>query len=143
MLVGNYAGAPESFEGILKDEAYHSFVFDNPSEALKTIEEKHFDVVICNQSIPEAGGIEFLQKLKAKSPHTAGIIMGCTDNLAEVAHIINQGYVYLFVEKPWNRQKLKKAVEMAVINSKISIKNKRVPVFNSRETSSGPDEDAR
>ena len=126
MLVDNSVSELEPFKWVLKDEAYHSFVFDNPSEALKTMEEKQFDVVIFDQSIPEMGGIEFLQKVKAKSPDTAGIIMGCSNDLEEVANIINKGYVYIFVEKPWDIKKLKRAVEMAVINYKISIESKKV-----------------
>ena len=127
MFVDNSVSALESFKWVLKDEACHSFVFDNPSEALKIIEEKQFDVVVFDQSMPEMGGIDFLEKVKAKSPDTAGIIMGCSNDLEEVGNIINQGYDYILVEKPWDTKKLQRALEMAVIKYKISIETKKVP----------------
>lgn len=126
LLVYSAVGELKSFKWVFKDEAYYTFVFDNPSEALQIMEQIQFDLVIFVQSVPEMDGLEFLQKVKAKFPDTAGICMGCSNDLEKVADIIRQGYVYIIVEKPWDPKRLKKAVEMAVINYKGKVASKKV-----------------
>lgn len=134
LLVYHVADALKSFKWVFKDETYYAFVFDHPSEALKIMEGIQFDLVIFIQSLPETDGLEFLQKVKLKFPDTTGIIMGCSNDLEEVANIVRLGYDYIIVEKPWDTKKLQKAVEMAVVNYKSKVASQKVFALTSDST---------
>lgn len=42
---------------------------------MSAIEAKEFAVVVADQSMPEMAGIEFLKKVKQRSPDTVGMII--------------------------------------------------------------------
>ena len=75
MFVDDSISVLESLKWIFMDEPYHIFLFDSPLKALKAIDSKEFSVVVADQSMPEMTGIEFLKKVKQRSPDTVGMIM--------------------------------------------------------------------
>jgi DNA-binding NtrC family response regulator len=74
MFVDDSISVLESLRWIFMDESYHIF-FDGPLKALSAIEAKEFAVVVADQSMPEMAGIEFLKKVKQRSPDTVGMII--------------------------------------------------------------------
>lgn len=50
--------------GVLKQEQHQVFSFNNPTKALETIQNTHFDFVITDIQMPEIDGFMFLEKLK-------------------------------------------------------------------------------
>lgn len=99
----------KSLKWIFQDEPYHVFTFQNPLEALKTLEEDEFALVIADQVMPKMEGTVFLQQVKKRWPKTECMIMTAYSNFDKVNNFTNQ-----IILKPWNINGLKSIVQNAV-----------------------------
>jgi len=114
MIVGDSKSGLESLQWLFMDEPYYLFTFDNPLDALDVIRSLKWAVVVADRSIPKMGGLEFLKRVRADSPHTMGIIMS-DDN--EITGELDTSYsecVYRCVKKPLKKNEIKQAVKMAI-----------------------------
>jgi DNA-binding NtrC family response regulator len=125
MFVDDSIGVLESLRWIFMDEPYHLFPFVNPLKALNAIDFKEFAVVVTDQSMPEMTGIEFLEKVKQRSPDTEGIIMCGFVEPQTVSSAINQGVVSRFIEKPLDINEIKQAVALALTRYRINVESRR------------------
>jgi len=125
MFVDNAANVLEILKWIFNDEPYKVFVSESPEEALNTIKDTEFAVVLTDQKLPEMSGTEFLRMVKKRSPYTVGIIMTESIEPEMALDAIDRGYVYRFVIKPWNQEELKEAVRTAFENYEMTLKNRR------------------
>ncbi|MDH4206600.1 MAG: response regulator [Desulfobacteraceae bacterium] len=124
MIVDDSKSVLESLQWLFMDEPYYLFTFDNPFEALKVIRSLEWAVVVSDRSIPKMGGLEFLKRVRADSPHTMGIIM-TDDN--EITRELDTSYsecVYRFVKKPLKKNEIKQAVKMAIAYYKTNVGSK-------------------
>jgi len=125
MFVDDSISVLESLKWIFMDEAYHLFPFVSPLKALKAIDSKEFAVVVADQSMPEMTGIEFLKKVKQRSPDTVGIIMSGFVEPEIASNVINSGVVSRFIEKPLDINEIKQAVTIALARYKINVESRR------------------
>ena len=115
MFVDDSISVLESLKWIFMDEPYHIFLFDSPLKALKAIDSKEFSVVVADQSMPEMTGIEFLKKVKQRSPDTVGMLMSGFVETETVSNAVNRGVVNQFIEKPLDINEIKQAVATALL----------------------------
>jgi len=125
MFVDDSISVLESLKWIFMDQPYHIFLFDNPLKALKEIDSEEFAVVVADQSMPEMAGIEFLKKVKQRSPDTVGIIMSRFVEPEIASNVMNRGAVSRFIEKPLNINEIKQAVAIAIARYKINVESRR------------------
>lgn len=133
MLVDASACVHEAVKWVLKDEPYHLIAFNDPLEALRAIEEEEFAVVVADQLLPEMSGIDFLKRVKKRSPNTMGIIMTAFVENKAAIDAIRCGYVCQFVKKPLDSKRIKQAVEMAIDNYEIGVTSQKLLSRSSRD----------
>lgn len=121
MFVDDSISVLESLKWIFTDEPYHIFLFVSPLKALKAIDSEEFAVVVADQSMPEMAGIEFLKKVKQRSPDTVGMIMSGFVETETVSNAVN----YRFIEKPLDINEIKQAVAIALARYKINVESRR------------------
>ena len=114
MIVGDSKSVLESLQWLFMDEPYYLFAFDNPLDALKVIRSLEWAVVVADRSIPKMGGLEFLKRVRADSPHTTGIIMSDDNEIMEELDTSYSECVYRCVKKPLKKNEIKQAVKMAI-----------------------------
>jgi two-component system NtrC family sensor kinase len=73
-------------------------------EALAALETTPFPVVIADQRMPGMSGVELMEILRHKHPHTKRIMLTGYIDAAAMLDAINQGHVYHFLTKPWQRE---------------------------------------
>jgi DNA-binding NtrC family response regulator len=125
MFVDDSISVLKSLRWIFMDEPYHFFPFVNPLKALKAIDSKQFAVVIADQSMPEMSGMDFLKKVKQRSPDTVGIIMSGFVKPETASSAKNCGVVNRFIEKPLDINEIKQAVALALTRYKINMESRR------------------
>ena len=125
MFVDNSTGVLESLKLLLQDEPYYVFSFDDPIEALSLIGVTEFAVIVADQSMQKMSGLEFMQRVKERSPDSVGIIMTDNRQLEKGTEASNRNYVYGFVKKPLDNGKIKHAVESAITHYDINIESGR------------------
>jgi DNA-binding NtrC family response regulator len=125
MFVDDSISVLESLRLIFMDEPYHVFAFNSPHEALCAIEGKEFAVVVAEQNMTEMDGIEFLNKVKQRSPDTEGIIMyGFVKSKTASGAITNRN-IYRFIKKPLDINEIKQAVAVVLDGYEINVENRR------------------
>jgi DNA-binding NtrC family response regulator len=125
MFVDDSISVLESLRLIFMDEPYHVFAFNSPHEALCAIEGKKFAVVVAEQSMTEMDGIEFLHKVKQRSPDTVGMIMSGFVEPETASNVMNRGAVSRFIEKPLDINEIKQAVAVVLVGYEINVKSRR------------------
>ena len=130
MFVDDSISVLESLRLIFMDEPYHIFAFNSPHEALCATEGKEFAVVVAEQSMTEMDGIEFLNKVKQRSPDTECIIMYGFVKPRTVSNAITRGDVYRFIKKPLDINEIKQAVAVVLVGYEINVdKRARMSIF--------------
>jgi YesN/AraC family two-component response regulator len=83
-------------------------------EALEVLKERQFTVIISDQKMPGMKGIDFLVEVKNKYPESIRMLLtGYAD--AKVARdAINKGEVTNYIDKPWEKDKLKDVIQRAI-----------------------------
>ena len=125
MFVDDSISVLESLKWIFMDEPYQIFLFVSSLNALKAIDSKEFAVVVADQSMSEMTGMEFLKKVKQRSPDTVGIIMSGFVKPETASNAMNRGVVNGFIEKPLNINEIKQAVALALTRYRINVESRR------------------
>lgn len=82
-----------------------------PTSVEKMLEKELFDIIIIDYKMKEMTGIDLLEGIKGKYPNLKRILItgyGDTDIMKEA---INRANINYFINKPWNKEDLSKALE--------------------------------
>src|SRR6185295_9978977 len=90
------------FEAAFEDD-FRVFTADSGRAALEILEQQPIPVVVSDQRMPEMTGVEMFGIMRRRYPHIQRIILtGYTDPDGMI-DAVNQGQVFHFVKKPWER----------------------------------------
>jgi len=130
MFIDDAISVLESLQWIFKDEPYSVFFSDNPLDALQVTNTLEWAVVVADQSMQNMDGLEFLERVRAQSPHTMGIIMIGDNEIKANLEVLYFGNDYRFVKKPLDNNEIKQAVKMAISCYKKKQLAKRMLIFS-------------
>ena len=100
---------------------YEVGVANSGAEALDTMRQKPFDVIVSDQRMPGMFGNELLAKVSKHHPQTMRILLtGFMDKKA-IVDSINEGEVYRFINKPWRNEEMREVVAEAALASEIPV----------------------
>ncbi|MCD6161936.1 MAG: response regulator [candidate division Zixibacteria bacterium] len=102
LLVDDEPNVLKSLKRLLIDTDYKIFTADSGEKGLEVFDKKQIHVVISDYRMPEMNGVEFLSKVKEKSPETIRIILSGYADAVAIVDAINEGEIYKFITKPWN-----------------------------------------
>lgn len=90
------------FEASFEDD-FNVTVAQSGQEALELLEQRAFPAVVADQRMPGMTGSQLFEIMRQKYPHTKRLMLtGYADPKATL-DAINQGQVYYFIKKPWER----------------------------------------
>ena len=98
---------------ILGGGNYHVEVAYNGREALRKIEENHYDVMILDVMMPNIGGLEVLRRVKETHPDM-DVIMVTGLSLVDTVVQARKLGARDFISKPFEPDELKLAVQRAL-----------------------------
>jgi len=88
-------------------------VESNARAAVELARQGDFDVVVCDQRMPDMEGIDVLRQIKESTPRAMRILLTGYSDLKAVLGSVNEGEVFRFVNKPWNNTELRAIVSLA------------------------------
>ncbi len=94
----------------------------NGHEALKKMEEKHFDVVITDLKMSRMGGMELLGRIKAHHTDTAVIVMTGYADVSSAVGVMKMG-AYDYLPKPFTPHELRSVVSQALEQRQLRLQN--------------------
>ncbi|MFN3386600.1 MAG: response regulator [Candidatus Thermochlorobacter sp.] len=72
------------------------------------------DVIVTDQRMPSMTGVEFLREAKKINPIAIRILLTGYSDLNEVLGSVNTGEVYRYILKPWDVEKLRSTIKLAL-----------------------------
>ena len=107
-------------------EDYEVFTASSATEALQWLEREDIALVLTDQRMPEMTGVELLAKILLLKPNVIRMILTGYTDTAAIIEAINQGHIYRYITKPWNRQELRITVKRALESYDLTLANQHL-----------------
>ena len=102
-----------TLEALLKRHGYHVDTAPTASQGLKLIRSKAPTLILLDLQLPDADGLETLDRIKTEVPQIQVIILTAHDSLHNAIESIKRG-AYHFISKPYAAEELLSLVERAL-----------------------------
>jgi DNA-binding NtrC family response regulator len=98
---------------MLSDEQYEVQISQSVADALRSIEEKHFDVFVMDYKLPDGTGLDVAERIRVKGSEAPIILISGYDPSA-VALRAEKLHISDIIEKPFARATICNAVKKAI-----------------------------
>jgi DNA-binding NtrC family response regulator len=102
-----------TLEALLKRHGYHVDTAPTASQGLKLLRSKPPTLILLDLQLPDADGLETLDRIKTEVPQIQVIILTAHDSLHNAIESIKRG-AYHFISKPYAAEELLSLVEKAL-----------------------------
>src|SRR5437763_13196636 len=102
-----------TLEALLKRHGYQVETAPTASQGLKLLKSKSPSLVLLDLQLPDADGLEMLDRIKTELPDMQVIILTAHDSLHNAIESIKRG-AYHFISKPYASEELLSLVEKAL-----------------------------
>lgn len=107
-------------------EDHEVFTASSGAEALKILQQQDIALIITDQRMPVMTGVELLKQVIQINPQIIRIILTGYTDTAALIEAINQGHIYQYITKPWERQELRLIVRRALETYELEVENRRL-----------------
>ncbi len=83
------------------------------AEALQRIRVERFGIIMADQFLPEASGLEFLRVCRSAQPLSSRLLMTGMEPVSGIEEAIERGDAFRVLRKPWTEQDLQLALNQA------------------------------
>ncbi len=83
-------------------------------EAFRILEKEKIKVLISDHRMPEMSGLEFIKSARKTYPEIIYIILTAYSDASVTLQALNQGGIYRFILKPWDKEEMKQALNNAL-----------------------------
>jgi DNA-binding response OmpR family regulator len=111
----------ENLTGLLSKNGYAVEGADSGEEALKTIENGMYDVVITDVFMPDVGGMNLLSEIKRARPETIVILITGYPEIDKAVEAVKNGAAD-YIPKPFKIDEVRVAVEKALHERRLAWK---------------------
>jgi len=125
LIVEDEAIMRESLRDWLTDGGYQVETAEEGEEALKTIAEQDYGVVILDLKLPGKNGIEVLREAKARRPQLKGIIITAYPSVQTAVEAMKEGAID-YLPKPFDPNDLEKLIRDTLGPVQVEIRPKVV-----------------
>ncbi len=110
LVVDDELSMRELLDVMLTQEGYGVFLANNGKQALKIIEKKSFDMILCDIRLGDLTGLDILRAAKHKNSDTVVIMISAFSTTEVAVEAMNEG-AFDFVPKPFDTKELKRSIE--------------------------------
>jgi bidirectional [NiFe] hydrogenase diaphorase subunit len=132
LLVEDEAVMRESVRDWLADVGYQVATAEDGEEALKTIAEQEFGLIILDLRLPGKDGLEVLKEAKARQPQLKGIVITAYPSVETAVEAIKRGAVD-YLPKPFDLNYLEEVIRQTLGPIQVEIKPKTAAVETATE----------
>jgi signal transduction histidine kinase len=100
---------------------------ESAEEARALLLEKEIPIIIADQRMPRETGIEFFESIKERYPQSMRILLTGYTDIQAVISAVNLGNIYRYLQKPWNEEEIRAAVQSAfeIYDSRVQLIEKQ------------------
>jgi two-component system, NtrC family, response regulator HupR/HoxA len=122
LVVDDEEAIVESIAMTLEDD-YRVFTALSGKLGLEILEREDVALVIVDQVMPDMSGVEFLEKVVERRPHTVRMMLTGYADITSIVRAINDGRIYRYIQKPWEPESLRIDVRRALEAHALSAEN--------------------
>jgi response regulator RpfG family c-di-GMP phosphodiesterase len=112
LYVDDEVGNLTAFKAAFRRD-FNIFIAESAEKGIKVLDQNEIEIILTDQRMPEATGIEFLQSIMDNYPDAIRIMVTGFSDITTVIDAINKGRVYQYVTKPWDNDSLKMTINQA------------------------------
>lgn len=86
---------------------------DKATSAMQALEDKEIAIVLSDETLSDADGVELLGKIHEKYPETVGILCGKGDDPKKLKKALSDGRMFAFIEEPIDKELFCRAIGAA------------------------------
>ncbi len=110
------------FDATFEDD-FRVHTAHSAAEAMELIDLLPIPVVIADQRMPDMTGVEMFSVIRRKHPHIQRVILSGYAESESIIDAINQGQIFQFVRKPWQRAELHSVIHRAMEAHDMAMQN--------------------
>ncbi|MDR6983543.1 diguanylate cyclase (GGDEF)-like protein [Rheinheimera pacifica] len=113
----------------LRHEGYHILTASSAEQGLELLSLQQVQVVLAEHQLQVSNnlnGLDFLRQVKLIHPDTVRIVLSGNTQLQAVLQAVNEGAVFRFLTKPWDKDNLNQVLNQAFCESDLKGENARM-----------------
>jgi DNA-binding NtrC family response regulator len=110
----------------LRSDGYRMLTASSGEEGLALLEREPIELVISDHRMGALSGLEFLKRVRERSPDTLRILLTGHADLQMAITAINEGELYRFLTKPWDDPELRQAIRLGFERLELGRENQRL-----------------
>jgi PAS domain S-box-containing protein len=95
-------------------KTYTIHTASNTTDAHTILNTNEIQVLIIDQRMPQENGLDFLKRIRPLFPNLVFIILTAYSDIENVMQAINQGGVFRYLLKPWDKNEMQMAIDSAI-----------------------------
>lgn len=103
----------KTLERFCHNEGISVLTAASAAEALSILEREPIMIVLSDYQMPDQNGLDFLREVHGKWPQIVRIMLSGFIESAAVTQALQQGDIFGFLPKPWQRNDLKTLIQTA------------------------------
>jgi len=120
LIVDDELSIGQILSQFLSRHGYSTTVATSGKQALKSVKEARFDLILCDYNLGDISGMEVMQHALELQPETIIIFISGMDDISTVVNLIKEG-AYHFLTKPLYPDLVLKTIENAFSDARPSI----------------------
>ena len=124
----------DALQRLFRKEGYKILTSTSGRRASEILMHEDVGVVLTDQRMPEMTGVELLKVAREISPDTTRLVLSGYTDYNDLRSVINSGFAYKFIEKPWDDKLLLEIVKDAFeVYERELISNQFAEVFSNAQ----------
>lgn len=122
LVVDDEAEIREGLEALLTSEGFEVSFAESGAAGLQKLEERPFDLILLDVSLPDRNGIDMLREIRQRDPNLAVILITAFGSI-EMARAAFKSGAQDYITKPWSNDELIAQVSLAVEGRRLREEN--------------------
>jgi putative nucleotidyltransferase with HDIG domain len=126
LFVDDEVNILKALQRLLRTEDMDVLCASRGDEALGILEDNEVQVVVSDQRMPEMRGVDFLSRVRERSPDVVRMMLTGYTEMDVAVEAINRGEIYRLITKPWNDDELRATIRQAFDHADLKAEIKRL-----------------
>lgn len=113
LLIDNDRKELAILKRLLQPDGYHILMAHSPAEAFKLLALHQVHVILCDQPLPDAKNVSFLDRVRKMYPAALRIVQSNEGDIETITNAIYSGAIYRFYTKPRDNKQLRRHISNA------------------------------
>src|ERR1700738_3967368 len=122
LVVDDESEIREGLELLLSTEGYSTSSAETGEAGLALLEEKPFDLLLLDVSLPDRNGLDLLREIRRRDPHLSVVLITAYGSI-DMARAAFKSGAMDYITKPWSNDELLAQVAQAVESRQLREEN--------------------